>query len=83
MNLINPKVALFFLAFLPQFVDPGKGSVQIQFALFGGIFMASTFIVMGCAGLAGGQARRFLGNSKVGIHLVHKIVGIMLMGLGL
>ena len=34
--------------------------------------MASTFIVMGCAGLAGGQAHRFLSNRKVGTRLVHK-----------
>ena len=73
----------YFLTFLPQFVDPEIGSMQIQSALFGCIFIASTFTVMGCAGLAGGQARRLLDNSKVGIHLVHKIVVIILIRLGL
>lgn len=62
MNLTNPRVA-FFLAFLPQFVDPEIGQIQIQFALFGSIFMTSIFIVIGHIGLAGGQVRAFLGNS--------------------
>jgi threonine/homoserine/homoserine lactone efflux protein len=83
MNLVNPKVALFFLAFLPQFVDPTVGPVQIQFALFGGIFMIVSFVVMGGAGLAGGQVRRFLGSSEKANRLTHKIAGTLLIGLGL
>ena len=83
MNLVNPKVALFFLAFLPQFVDPTVGPVQIQFALFGGIFMIASFVVMGGAGLAGGQVRRFLGSSEKANRLTHKIAGTLLIGLGL
>lgn len=83
MNLVNPKVALFFLAFLPQFVDPAVGPVQIQFALFGGIFMVASFVIMAGAGLAGGQVRRFLGNSEKSSRLAHKIAGTLLIGLGL
>lgn len=83
MNLINPKVALFFLAFLPQFVDPLIGPVETQFAIFGFIFMMVALVVMGSAGLAGGQVRRLLERSDKGTQWAHRIAGTLLIGLGL
>jgi len=47
MNITNPKVSIFFLAFLPQFVDPSKGALSLQFLLLGGVFIVATIIVFG------------------------------------
>ena len=49
-NVVNPKVALFFIAFLPQFVDPVRGPVWLQMVLFGALFAAQTVLIFGTLG---------------------------------
>lgn len=59
VNLTNPKVILFVLAFLPQFIDPSQGSILAQFLIFGAIIAAGGFIVNAAVGIfAGGLGRR-------------------------
>jgi threonine/homoserine/homoserine lactone efflux protein len=55
MNVLNPKVALFFLAFLPQFVAPAAGRIPLQMLLLGAIFMVQAVIIFSAIGWFSGS----------------------------
>jgi threonine/homoserine/homoserine lactone efflux protein len=80
-NLLNPKMALFSLAFLPQFVDPGRGSPALQFALLGACFVALDFAVDGCVGMLAGRFRSRLRDRRAQ-HWLSTASGMCLLALG-
>lgn len=60
MNVLNPKVAMFFLAFLPQFVTPNTGSVPLQMLLLGLIFMVQAVVIFSLIGYFSGSIGSFI-----------------------
>jgi len=81
-NMLNPKVALFFLAFLPQFVDPARGSAAAQIVVLGLIFDTSGTIVNTVVALGASRAAEHMrANSRAG-EILHKFTGVIFIGLG-
>ncbi|MFF8671617.1 LysE family translocator [Streptomyces sp. NPDC015242] len=66
INILNPKLTIFFFAFLPQFVTPGEPHALARMAGLGGVFMLATFVVFAAYGLLAASVRgRVLGRPRV------------------
>ena len=83
MNVTNPKVSIFFLAFLPQFADPEHGPISLQMLVLGGIFILATILVFGSVALIGGVLGDWLNRSERAQRLMNWIAGSVFIGLAL
>ena len=82
-NAINPKVIVFFLSFLPQFVDVGRGQVAIQTALLGVLFTVQAGVIFGLLGYFSGALGQWIGrHAHLGVWL-NRLSGAIFLGLGL
>ena len=83
VELFNPKTALFFFAFLPQFVDPDRGSPALQFAILGLVFVVLGLLSDGAWALAAGTAGAWLRRSSWFTGAERWLSGAVLVALGI
>lgn len=83
MNITNPKVSIFFLAFLPQFADPANGSLSVQLLLLGGVFIIATVVVFGLISILAGVFGEHFRKSARAQTILNRAAGIIFVGLAL
>ena len=81
VNLLNPKVALFVLALVPQFVDPAGAPVLAQFLLFGAVMSVGGILVNGAVGLSAGGIGRRLARSPTAERTLRWATATLFFGL--
>lgn len=82
MNILNPKVLLFFLAFLPQFVAPDSESPGLAIAMLGAVFSLQAFIIFSIIALCAGKLRGFLNQGPKSQRILNRVQGVVLLGIG-
>ncbi len=83
INILNPKLSVFFLAFLPQFVDPMHGSAVVQLFTLGSVFMAMTFVVFVIYGASAAMIGARVLNSEAFMRWMRRGVAAAFAGFGL
>ncbi len=82
MNVTNPKVAIFFLAFLPQFTDPAVAApVTLQVLTLGALFIGVTFLVFGSIAWFAGLIGEKLTESVSAQRTLNRVAGLVFVGL--
>ncbi|QGZ38591.1 threonine/homoserine/homoserine lactone efflux protein [Pseudoduganella flava] len=82
-NAINPKVVLFFLSFLPQFVVPAHGDAPLQMAALGVTFTLQAAVLFGLLGWFAGAIGRWLNRRPRAGVVLDRVAGTVFIGLGL
>jgi threonine/homoserine/homoserine lactone efflux protein len=82
-NVSNPKIAIFYFAFLPQFVSPNASHPTLSVFMLGLVFAALTFVVKGPVGLAAGRLSGWLRRRPDALKWLYRTSGAVLIGLGL
>lgn len=83
MNVTNPKVSIFFLAFLPQFADPARGALAPQIVLLGGVFIVAALLVFGAISFVAGALGERLRRSARAQRWLNRVAGAVFVGLAL
>jgi threonine/homoserine/homoserine lactone efflux protein len=83
VNVLNPKTALFFFAFLPQFVDVARGDVAFQILVLGLVFIGLAILSDGAYAIAAGSAAGWLSARRGFSRAERYVSGTVLVGLGL
>lgn len=82
VSVLNPKIAVFFLAFLPQFVEPGRGPVAQQVLFLGLLYVALALVTDGTYALLAGRLRHWFGRQMFSGPLPRYASGAVYIGLG-
>ena len=82
VNLLNPKLTLFFFAFLPQFVDPAGSQALVQMLTLSAVFMVMTFVVFVGYGVSASAMRRHLVDRPAVVRRVRRAFSLAYVALG-
>lgn len=83
MNITNPKVSIFFLAFLPQFTNPNIGTVSLQMLLLGALFIVATILVFSSIALLSGILSEVFNKSEKSQKILNKLASFVFIALAI